>query len=59
LARGWDVTAVVRSPEKLSDVKGAKLIVGDAREEKALREALKGRDAVISALGTPASPFRE
>jgi putative NADH-flavin reductase len=58
LARGWDVTALVRSPRKLSDVKGVKLIAGDARDEKALRQALKGRDVVISALGTPASPFR-
>jgi uncharacterized protein YbjT (DUF2867 family) len=59
VARGYDVNVLVRSPEKASDLKGAKLIVGDARDEKALREALKGRDAVISALGTPASPFRE
>jgi putative NADH-flavin reductase len=59
LARGYDVTALVRSPEKLSDLKGAKLVVGDARDEKTLRQALQGRDAVISALGTPASPFRE
>ena len=59
LARGWDVTVLVRSPEKAADLKGAKLVVGDARDEKALRPAVKGRDAVISALGTPASPFRE
>ena len=59
LARGHQVTALVRSPEKVSDLKGAKLVVGDARDEGALREALKGQDAVISALGTPASPFRE
>jgi putative NADH-flavin reductase len=59
LARGYDVTALVRSPQKLSDLKGAKLVVGDAREEKTLRQALEGRDAVISALGTPASPFRD
>jgi uncharacterized protein YbjT (DUF2867 family) len=59
LARGYDVAALVRSPEKVSDLKGAKLIVGDARDGKVLREALKGRDAVVSALGTPASPFRE
>ena len=58
-ARGYDVTALVRSPEKLSDLKGVKLVVGDARDENTLRQALKGRDAVISALGTPASPFRE
>jgi uncharacterized protein YbjT (DUF2867 family) len=59
LARGYDVTAFVRSPEKGRDLKGAKLFVGDARDEAALREALKGRDSVVSTLGTPASPFRE
>ncbi|MUZ75524.1 NAD(P)H-binding protein [Agrobacterium vitis] len=59
LARGYDVTILVRSPEKAADMKGAKIVVGDARDEKALRQAIKGRDAVISALGTPASPFRE
>lgn len=59
LARGYDVTVLVRSVEKARDLDGAKLIVGDVRDEKALRKALEGRDAVISALGTPASPFRE
>lgn len=59
LARGHQVTALVRSPEKARDLKGARLVVGDVRDEKALREALKGQDAVVSALGTPASPFRE
>ena len=49
----------MRSSEKLSDLKGVKLVLGDARDENTLRQALKGRDAVISALGTPASPFRE
>ncbi len=59
LARGHDVAALVRSPEKASGLKGATLIVGDARDETALRQALKGRNAVVSALGTPASPIRE
>ena len=59
LARGYEVTALVRSPDKARDLQGAHLIVGDARDETALRIALKGQDAVISALGTPASPFRE
>ncbi|MDC0680152.1 NAD(P)-dependent oxidoreductase [Sorangium atrum] len=58
-ARGYDVTVLVRSAEKASDLKGVKLVVGDARDERILRQALKGRDAVVSALGTPASPFRE
>ena len=59
LARGYDVTALVHSPEKGNDLEGASLIVGDARDEIALRKALKGRGAVVSALGTAASPFRE
>jgi uncharacterized protein YbjT (DUF2867 family) len=59
LARGHDVAALVRSPDKASGLKGAKLIVGDARDETVLRQALKGRNAVVSALGTPASPIRE
>ena len=59
VSRGYDVTLLVRSPEKAADMKGAKIVVGDARDEKVLRQAVKGRDAVISALGTPASPFRE
>lgn len=59
LERGHQVSALVRSPEKASKLDGARLVVGDVRDEKALREALKGQDAVVSALGTPASPFRE
>ncbi len=59
MARGCDVTVLVRSAEKARELKGAELIVGDARDEQVLRQALKGRDAAISALGTPASPFRE
>ncbi|MES5047279.1 SDR family oxidoreductase [Rhizobium nepotum] len=59
VSRGYDVTVLVRSPEKATNLKGAKLVIGDARDEKALRQAIKGRDAVISALGTPVSPFRE
>lgn len=59
LARGYEVAALVRSPEKAADLKGAKIVVGDARDESALRQALKGQFAVISALGTGVSPFRE
>ena len=59
IARGYEVTALVRSLDKGKGLQGAKLIVGDARDEASLRAALKGQDAVISALGTPASPFRE
>ncbi|MEZ2294860.1 NAD(P)-dependent oxidoreductase [Variovorax sp. RCC_210] len=68
LARGHDVHVLVRSPEKLekleklekaTGLEGATVTVGDARDERALRNALRGRDAVVSALGTPASPLRE
>ena len=59
LAKGYDVTALVRSPEKGAGLTGVKLAIGDARDEAALRQALKGQDAVVSALGTPPSPFKE
>jgi len=59
LARGDEVTVFVRSAEKAASFKGVKVLVGDMRDEEALRRALKGQDAVISALGTPASPFKE
>jgi len=59
VARGYDVAALVRSPDRARHLGGAELIVGDARDEQVLRQALRGRDAVISALGTPASPRRE
>lgn len=59
IERGYDVSALVRSPEKAGNLQGVKLVVGDARDEAILRRALDGRDAVISALGTPASPFKE
>lgn len=57
LARGMRVRALVRSPER-ANLPGAELVVGDARDEAALRQALRGADAVVSALGTPVSPFR-
>lgn len=59
VARGYDVTVLVRSAEKAADLKGAKVVFGDARDEATLRMALKGRDAVVSPLGTPVSPFGE
>lgn len=59
MARGYDVAVLVRSAEKAKDLGGVTVIVGDARNEAALRQAVKGRDAVVSTLGTPASPFRE
>ncbi|MES2612061.1 MAG: SDR family oxidoreductase [Pseudomonadota bacterium] len=59
LARGYAVRALVRSPAKAGGLQGAEVIVGDARDEAVLRRGLEGCDAVVSALGTPASPWRE
>ncbi|HEY8575722.1 MAG TPA: SDR family oxidoreductase [Devosia sp.] len=58
VARGYEVTALVRSAEKGQGLAGARLIVGDARDAAAIRKALKDQDAVVSALGTPPSPFK-
>jgi uncharacterized protein YbjT (DUF2867 family) len=59
LGRGYDVAVLARSADKARDFNGAQLVIGDARDEAVLRLALKGREAVISALGTAVSPFRE
>lgn len=59
LARGYEVAVLVRSPEKASDLQGAKIIVGDARDEPTLSKAVKGQDVVISVLGTPVSPIKK
>jgi uncharacterized protein YbjT (DUF2867 family) len=51
--------ALVRSKAKATDLAGAELVEGDARDEQALWRALEGCSGVISSLGTPMSPFRE
>jgi uncharacterized protein YbjT (DUF2867 family) len=58
-ALGHAPVALVRRSTVKAEVLGAALIQGDARDEAVLFEALAGCDAVISALGTPPSPFRE
>ncbi len=57
--QGHTVAALVRSEAKPSDLAGAELVVGDARNEAALSHVVEGCGAVISALGTPISPMRE
>ncbi|MBW8743683.1 MAG: SDR family oxidoreductase [Sphingomonas sp.] len=60
IAQGHAVTALVRSVAKAAALlPGATLVEGDARDEAAILRGLDGCDAVISALGTPISPFRE
>jgi uncharacterized protein YbjT (DUF2867 family) len=58
-AKGHSVVALVRSRSKAGDLSGAELIEGDARDAQALARALQDCSGVISALGTPMSPFRE
>jgi uncharacterized protein YbjT (DUF2867 family) len=60
IAQGHGVTALVRSVTKATALlPGATFVEGDARDEPAILRALSGCEAVISALGTPMSPFRE
>jgi putative NADH-flavin reductase len=48
-AAGHDVTAFVRRPGV--EVEGARIVVGDATDAKAIEGALAGQDAVVSTLG--------
>lgn len=49
LRRGHRVTALVRDPSRAPE--GTRVVVGDSRDGEALRAALAGADAVVSALG--------
>jgi putative NADH-flavin reductase len=53
LARGHDVTAFVRSPNKLSAAGSLTVVRGDPRRPDALAAALPGHEAVLSAIGPP------
>lgn len=53
LERRHRVTAFVRSPQKLGAREGLTVIEGDVRNADAIRAALAGHDAVLSALGPP------
>ncbi len=60
LARAHEVTAFVRSPEKMAR-DGARLTIvrGDPHDAEAMARAMGGHDAVFSALGPrPAEAFR-
>jgi putative NADH-flavin reductase len=55
LARGHLVTAYVRTPKKLQRRESSLLVKqGDALDVDRLTDALRGQDAVVSALGLPA-----
>jgi uncharacterized protein YbjT (DUF2867 family) len=53
LARGHDVRALARSPEKLDDLEapGLSIVGGDARDVGAVTATLDGTDVAVSALG--------
>jgi putative NADH-flavin reductase len=49
--RGHEITAFVRSPQKLGATPRVKVIGGDPRSPKMIAAALPGHDAVLSAIG--------
>lgn len=49
-ARGHDVLAIARNPEKIPSGQGISTVAGDASDIAALASLITGRDAVISAL---------
>lgn len=51
VSRGHDVTAFVRSPEKLVAARSVSVAVGHPLDVDALRAALPGHEAVVSTLG--------
>jgi putative NADH-flavin reductase len=51
--RGHEVTAFVRSPEKLNHVSGIRVVRGDPLRADSIAAALPGHDAVLSAIGPP------
>lgn len=52
LAEGHEVTALVRSPEKVEVRNQLTILQGDVRDETAVMTAISGADVVFSALGT-------
>ena len=51
LTRGHEVTAFVRSPEKLRPARSLTIIRGDPRDPENMAAALPGHDAVLSTIG--------
>ncbi len=49
-ARGHSVTAIARHPEKIASATGVTAVRADVADAKALAAALRGHDAVISAV---------
>src|ERR1700716_2899814 len=57
--RGHEITAFVRSPQKLRPASSLKIVRGDALRSEMIAAALSGHDAVLSAIGPhPREAFR-
>jgi uncharacterized protein len=54
VSRGHTVTAVARTPSKVTAQPGVTVIQGDVSNVDAIAAAIKGADAVVSAYGPPA-----
>ena len=50
--QGHEISAFVRTPEKLQTKSGVEIIQGDAFDATAVAEAIKGHDAVVSCIGS-------
>lgn len=55
LERGHAVTAFTRDPTALGEKNGVRVVAGDALDAAAVEQALTGHDAVLCALGRPAT----
>lgn len=56
LARGHQVTAIVRTPAKISAQPGLHVIEGDASDADTLSALVKGHDAIVSAFNARGTP---
>ena len=54
LAAGHEIRAVVRDATRLPDRPGLEVVVADVMDPAAIEEAVTGRDAIISAIGSRA-----
>lgn len=56
--KGHEVTAFVRTPEKM-DIEGVNIFKGDAFDAKLVEQAIVGKDAVVSCLGSTNGPGKD
>lgn len=54
-AAGHDVTVLVRDPSRVDDVKGLRVLTGDAKDANSVDRALEGQEGLISTLGSPSA----